>query len=262
VIGPRLVLWDIDQTLIEVGGATRRAYAAAFLRIAGRPLDQPWRFNGRTELAAATDVLRAHGIDPTAARVESFLALIVEELHARGAQMRREGRLLPGAAAALRACHAMPGVFQSVLTGNLYPLAELKVSLFGLGESLDLLGAFGGDALERTDLVAHAWRRAQREIGHRFRGTDTVIIGDTLLDVAAGKTAGARAVAVATGPASIDQLHAAGADAVLPDLADTGAVLSAVFDGSARGPGSPNRRRPASTSLPPRRSGNRTAAPP
>jgi phosphoglycolate phosphatase len=225
----RLVLWDIDQTLIEVGGATRQAYGAAFLRAAGRALERPWAFNGRTELAAATEVLRAHGVDASPARVDAFVALVVEELHSRADQMRREGRVLPGADAALRACHAVAGLKQSVLTGNLYPLAALKVSVFGLGGHLDLrLGAFGGDAFERTDLPAYAWRRAERELGQRFGGADTVIIGDTLLDVATGRAAGACVVAVATGPASADELRAAGADVVLPDLTDTQAVVDAV----------------------------------
>jgi phosphoglycolate phosphatase-like HAD superfamily hydrolase len=225
-----LVLWDIDQTLIKVGSATRQAYDAAFRQVAGRPLDQPWAFNGRTELAAATDVLRAHGIDASPARVDAFIALVVAELHSRADQMRREGRVLPGAAAALRACHGVAGVKQSVLTGNLYPLAALKVSVFGLGAYLDLrLGAFGGDAFERTDLPAHAWRRAERELGHRFGGADTVIIGDTLLDVITGRAAAARVVAVATGPASPDDLRAAGADVVLPDLTNTQAVVEAVL---------------------------------
>lgn len=226
------MLWDIDQTLIEVGGATRLAYGAAFLRAAGRPLDQPWAFNGRTELAAATEVLRAHGLDASPARVAAFVALVVEELHARADQMRSEGRVLPGAHAALRACHEIAGIHQSVLTGNLYPLAVLKVAVFALGEHLDLrLGAFGGDAFERTQLPEHAWRRAERELGHRFGAADTVIIGDTLLDVATGRAAGARVVAVATGPASVDELRAAGADVVLPDLADTQAVTSAIVSG-------------------------------
>jgi phosphoglycolate phosphatase len=103
------------------------------------------------------------------------------------------------------------------------------VAVFGLADYLDLrLGAFGGDAFERADLPAHAWRRAERVLGHRFRGADTVIIGDTLLDVAAGRAAGARVVAVATGPATAGDLRAAGADVVLPDLTDTQAVVDAV----------------------------------
>jgi phosphoglycolate phosphatase-like HAD superfamily hydrolase len=148
----------------------------------------------------------------------------------RADQMRRDGRVLPGAAEALRSCHAVAGVHQSVLTGNLYPLAVLKVGVFGLTEHLDLrIGAYGGDAFDRIELAPHAWQRAERHLGLRFTGADTVIIGDTLLDVAAGLAAGARVLAVATGPASAPELASAGAHSVLPDLSDTPAVLEAIL---------------------------------
>jgi len=232
---PLLVLWDIDHTLIEVGGATQHAYAAAFHRAVGRPLLHEWQFNGRTELAAAGDVLRFHGEDASPARVDAFISFLVEELHDRADQMRRDGRALPGAEDALRACRAVPGIHQSVLTGNLYSLAVLKVNVFGLAEHLDLrIGAFGGDAVDRTELPAHAWDRAERELGHRFRGEDTVVIGDTLLDVATGKAVGAHVVAVATGRVGGPALRAAGADVVLPDLTDTGAVVDAIVTQRAK----------------------------
>lgn len=228
-VEPLLVLWDIDQTLVEVGPATREAYAAAFSRLLGRPLEQPWQFNGRTELAAVAEVLRAHGVRPAPDLIDSFVALIVDELHARADQMRRDGRVLPGAEAALRACRAVAGVHQSVLTGNLHPLAVLKMSVFELAGHVDLrIGAFGGDAVDRTELPPHAWRRAQRRLGHAFTGANTVIVGDTLLDVATGRTAGARVIGVATGPASAAELRAAGADVVLTDLTDTDAVVDAI----------------------------------
>ncbi|HZC69632.1 MAG TPA: haloacid dehalogenase-like hydrolase [Jatrophihabitans sp.] len=226
----RLILWDIDQTLIEAGGTTRQAYAAAFLRTVGHQLEHPWQFNGRTELAAVREVLRAHGVEPTPGLVAAFLEQVVAELSERADQIRRNGRVLDGAEAALRACRAAEGTYQSVLTGNLYPLAALKLSLFGLADYLDLrLGAYGGDAIERTELLQHAWDRAHRQTGHRFSGSDTVIVGDTLLDVATGTRAGARAVAVATGPFSVAELRAAGADVVLPSLADTTAVVGAIL---------------------------------
>lgn len=227
---PLLVLWDVDQTLIEVGGATRRAYAATFAKVVGRALDQPWRFNGRTELAAVAEVLRLHGVDPTPAAVDSFIELLVEELCAREDEMRREGRVLPGAEAALRACRAAARVHQSLLTGNVFALADLKMSVFGLAEHLDLrIGAYGGDGVDRIDLPPHAWRRAERYLGHRFTGANTVIVGDTLLDVATGRAVDARVVAVATGPATVADLHAAGADIVLSDLTDTAAVTDAIL---------------------------------
>lgn len=230
---PRLVLWDIDQTLVEVGQATRRAYATVFNKVVGRPLEQPWHFNGRTELAAVTDVLRAHGVHPTPSLIDAFVTMIVDELRARADQMRHEGRVLAGAEDALRACKAVAGVHQSVLTGNLYPLASLKLSIFELADQVDLrVGAFGGDAVERTDLPPYAWRRAERHLGHGFTGLDTVIVGDTLLDVATGRAVGAHVVAVATGPAGVAELQAAGANVVLPDLSDTNAVVDAIVASS------------------------------
>jgi phosphoglycolate phosphatase-like HAD superfamily hydrolase len=193
-------------------------------------LKRPWAFNGRTELAAASGVLREHGFDPADRRlVEEFLQFIVEELHSRAAEMRRTGRVLLGAMEALIACAAV-GMRQSVLTGNLFAIAALKTTTFGLDQHLDLrIGAYGGDAMERTDLVAHAWRRAGRHCGELYTGADTVIVGDTLLDVATGKAAGAHMVAVATGPATVAELRSAGADVVLADLSDTEAVMEALL---------------------------------
>jgi phosphoglycolate phosphatase-like HAD superfamily hydrolase len=227
---PLLVLWDVDQTLIEVGGVSRRAYAATLRKVCGAALDRPWLFNGRTELAAVAEVLQSHGVEPSPAAVASFIELVVEELCAREDELRRDGRVLAGAEAALRACRAEPGVHQSLLTGNVFPLAELKMSVFGLAEHVDLrIGAYGGDSVERIDLPPHAWERAERVLHHRFTGAETVIVGDTLLDVATGHAVGARVVAVATGPATKSELRAAGAHVVLPDLANTGAVVDAIL---------------------------------
>jgi len=226
---PLLVLWDIDHTLIDGGEVSRRGYAAAFRRVSGRDLEQAWQFDGRTELAAATEVLRLHGIDPGNGTLERFTGLIVEELRERAAEFTREGRVLPGAIEALRGLQAIDAVRQSVLTGNLYPIAVLKLTALGLDGYLDLrIGAFGGDAFERTGLPAAAFARTQEHLGHRHSGDDTVIIGDTPRDMATARAAGARAIAVATGTATADQLRAAGADVVLADLTDTDAVVQAV----------------------------------
>jgi phosphoglycolate phosphatase len=95
------VLWDIDHTLIDAGGVSRRAYAAAFRAVAGRDLEVAWEFDGQTELSAASGVLRAHGIDPSGGVLEEFLDRIVAELRARSDELRAEGRVLPGASEAL-----------------------------------------------------------------------------------------------------------------------------------------------------------------
>jgi phosphoglycolate phosphatase-like HAD superfamily hydrolase len=120
-----------------------------------------------------------------------------------------------------------------VLTGNIRSVAEVKLAALGLREWLDLcIGAYGDDHEDRTELVHVARRRAGAVHGRsaaEFAGTATVVIGDTPLDIAAALAAGARAVGVATGSYSADDLATAGADAVLPDLTDTAAVLRALL---------------------------------
>jgi phosphoglycolate phosphatase-like HAD superfamily hydrolase len=132
----------------------------------------------------------------------------------------------PGAGASGR-------IYQSVLTGNIRSVAEVKLAALGLREWLDLcIGAYGDDHEDRTELVAVARRRAAAVHGRSaaaFDGTATVVIGDTPLDIAAALAAGARAVGVATGSYTADDLAMAGADAVLPDLTDTAAVLRALL---------------------------------
>jgi phosphoglycolate phosphatase-like HAD superfamily hydrolase len=124
-------------------------------------------------------------------------------------------------------------VHQSVVTGNIRLLAEVKLAALGLRNGLDLcIGAYGDDHEDRTELVQVARRRAAAVHGRTpaaFAGTSTVVIGDTPLDVTAALAAGARAVGVATGSHSAADLRAAGAHAVLPDLTDTDAVLKALL---------------------------------
>jgi len=228
-MAPLLVLWDIDHTLIDGGDVGRAAYAAAFLEATGLILQRPWRFDGRTELAAATDALRAHGLDPAGGLLDAFLDALVARFGDRAADLAAAGHVLPGAAAALTALRALPEVHQSVLTGNLYSLAVLKMTAFGLAEYIDFrIGGYGSDAYERSDLPQHAFIRTERHLGRRHSGADTVIIGDTLRDIATAKAVGARIVAVATGSVAVAELTAAGADVVLPDLADTATVVDAV----------------------------------
>jgi phosphoglycolate phosphatase-like HAD superfamily hydrolase len=124
-------------------------------------------------------------------------------------------------------------VHQSVLTGNVRQLAEVKLDALGLREGLDLcIGAYGEDHEDRTQLVHVARRRAAGVHGRSadaFEGTATVVIGDTPLDICAARDAGARAVGVATGSFAAADLMAAGAHAVLPDLTDTHLVLQALL---------------------------------
>jgi phosphoglycolate phosphatase len=219
---------------------------------------------GRTDRAIVLDTLARAGIPEPRKHLDQFLAKLAA-LAPTGHELAvRYSRALPGAAAALDALAAFapgrdgagragtghgglspgrdgpgdgPGdgatdvrVVQSVLTGNVRRMAEMKLGAVGLDANLDLeTGAYGDSHEIRSELVHLARGNAARKYGREFAGTATVLVGDTPLDVAAARATGARAVAVATGGTSADKLAESGADAVLPDLTDTPAVLSAIL---------------------------------
>jgi phosphoglycolate phosphatase-like HAD superfamily hydrolase len=141
-----------------------------------------------------------------------------------------EARVLPGAAEALTAFAAHGGVVQSLVTGNLPEISRHKLAAFDLLEHLDLeIGGYGTLSVHRPDLVPHAVGLAAGKHGTPFDADAVVVIGDTPNDVKAALAHGAVSIAVATGLYSADDLRAAGAHVVLPDLADTDAVRTAVF---------------------------------
>lgn len=226
----RLVLWDIDGTLVEAGGAGREAFEDAFEVVFGRRLEHSPAMAGRTDHDIALEILELNGIAEGADHVEIFSRALHDALKARAALIRERGRALPGAREALEALHGEPGVVQSLLTGNIEPNAALKLAAFGLEKHLDLeVGGYGSDHRLRPELVEIARRKTRVKHGLAFSAADTVLVGDTPLDVAAGRDGGARVVAVATGSSDAAALRAAGADVVLEDLTDTRAVLDAVL---------------------------------
>ena len=208
------------------------AYASVFRALTGRTMERLAAVAGRTEQLIFADTLRLHGIDPTPALLAGFLARVGEEMAGRAEDIRARGRLLPGAAEALRRVGGLPGVRQSVLTGNVRAVARLKMAVFGLDHHVDFaIGGFGDDAVERRDLLPRAWDRARERYGHPYGGTDTVLIGDTELDVDAARAGGATAVGVATGRTPAGALRAAGADLVLADLGDPEPLLRLLTSG-------------------------------
>jgi len=222
-----LVLWDVDYTLINAGGVGKHLYGLVFRDLFGRDLPGIAPVAGRTDRAIILETLALAGIPGPRDHVESFLAGMAARAPALFDLARKRGRILPGAGAALT---ALAGHVQSVLTGNTRALAEVKVRSLGLDKHLDLaIGAYGDHHEVRAELVHDARRRAGRAYGRDFAGEATVLVGDTPLDVAAALATGARAVGVATGSWTCAELSAAGAHAVLPDLTNTPAVLTAIL---------------------------------
>jgi len=239
------VLWDVDYTLVDSGGTGRDLYEIAFREMFGRDMPQPGSMAGRTDRAIALEVLTLAGVPDPRRQVDAFHALMAARAPGLAGLAREQVRELPGAARAVAALRdgragqgrAGPEIIQSLLTGNIRPLAEVKVGALGLAEHLDFdAGAYGDVHEERAELVPVARGNAARGYGGDFDGEATVLVGDTPLDVGAALATGARAVGVATGGFSEADLAASGAHAVLPDLTDTDRVLAAILgrDGVVR----------------------------
>ena len=219
-----LVLWDVDYTLVAADGLGTRLYEVVFREMFGREMTAVAPKAGRTDRAIVGDTLALAGVPVSA--VGPFLAALERLAEAGGVPGAVQP--LPGAAAALAAL-AAAGVRQSVLTGNIRPMAALKLERAGLRDHLDLAAGAYGDAHEvRAELVTAARAAAAEVYGADFSGARTVLVGDTPLDVEAALATGARVVGVATG----SYLAAAGAEVVLPDLTDTALVLAAVIAGA------------------------------
>lgn len=227
-MGDLLVLWDVDYTLVSADGLGTRLYEAVFRDMFGRDLSVVAPKAGRTDRAILLDTLALAGIAEPRAHLDGFLAALASQAAAQDNAVNTRVSAMSGASAAIAAL-AGRGARQSVLTGNIRPLAALKLGLAGLGEHLELdVGAYGDVHEVRAELVPVARRAARQAYGADFGGLATVLIGDTPLDVEAALANGARAVAVATGSFLAAELTATGAHAVLPDLTDTSLVLAAV----------------------------------
>jgi len=222
VVTPRhLVLWDIDHTLIRAGDFHTHLYRHAFEQTVGRPPLTLINMSGRTDRESITITLRRNGVDPTLECLEAFAAALVDAIDAQHDLLMQMGQQTDGAEAALLALAADPTLTQTVVTGNLKPLAIAKLSAFELASHLDFdIGGYGWDSLHRGDLVRAARQRAADKHHTDYPPSATIVIGDTPKDVQAAHTGGATIIAVATGKSSPEELREAGAERVLPDLTD------------------------------------------
>ena len=230
---PLLVLFDIDGTLILSGRAGVRGMNAAFRRLYGAAdALATVSIAGRTDRAIVGDGLTAIGREPTGEEIARLRDAYLEELPRELPRPSGEPScVLPGIAALLDALATEPQVRVGLLTGNFVRGAELKLGFFDLWRRFPF-GAFGDDHLDRRDLVPVALARASASGRGVPTAADTVIIGDTPLDIDCAHTHGARALAVTTGQYSAEALSAAGADLVVPTLEDTPAAVAWILSRS------------------------------
>jgi phosphoglycolate phosphatase-like HAD superfamily hydrolase len=212
----------------------RAAYAEAFETVAGRPLIQLPQMAGRSESEIFFDALALNGVDVRADGaaehlLDPFSAELAAALAARDDELKSQGRSLPGATEALTAVAKLDGAVQTVLTGNSRPTAVLKLRAFGLDGFVDFdIGGYGSEAYPKGTLLRVARQRAADKHGVTFGEDTTVYVADSPRDVDAARIGGARSLAVASGRASAAELRDVGADAALPDLADTAALIALI----------------------------------
>ena len=227
----KLILFDIDGTILWTDGAGRRAMQASLLEHFGTAGPESYRYDGKTDAQIVRESMRACGIGDD--RIDQGIPLVLEAYLARlDGELSTPGRTIrrfDGVLELLDALEARGDRVLGLLTGNLARGAARKLSAVGVAPERFRLGAYGSDHEHRHELPAIALARAQA-LGMTFPGDRVVIVGDTPADILCGRGIGARAIGVATGHYGVDELASHGAASVIADLTDTAAVMRAIDD--------------------------------
>ncbi|HAW10514.1 MAG TPA: hydrolase [Chloroflexi bacterium] len=228
----RLILWDVDGTLVSCGPSGREALEAG-ARLAGRLDAVPHLpMGGKTDPQIIGEMLLAAGV--ARADIDALVPVALAEAERALAgwreRMGREGHVHPGVRRLLDELAGRDGVRQTLLTGNLAVNAAVKVGAFGLDGFFDLpIGAYGDDHEERERLVPVALRRAGELRGEAYLPEQVWVIGDTARDLACARAGGVRCLIVGTGHDGFGAVRDLEADAVMEDLGDTARVLKVLL---------------------------------
>ena len=221
----KLLLFDIDGTLVHSGGAGKRAMERAFEKVWGIPdAFQGISLMGRTDTSILHEALGKQNLDRNGPQEERFRELYFLSLAEEMEVPNPQKRLCPGVRSLLAELKKSPGIFLGLLTGNWRTGAFLKLRWFGI-EGYFPFGAFADDSGNRNDLVPIALKRFRKTSGSDIRKEDVYVIGDTPLDIHCARPHGVRTVAVATGLHSLDDLAGEKPDHLFRDFSDTNGIL-------------------------------------
>lgn len=227
----RLVLFDIDGTLLNSGGVGRASMQRALSEVFGSPGDAAYRYDGKTDKQIVRDVMRLEGhtdehIDSRMTTlIDRYLYGLKESIESRKFNVRP----LEGVVEILDALEARDDVVLGLLTGNVETGARAKLSAAGIDPDRFRVNAFGSDHEHRPQLPAIAQRRFGETLGIAVAGEKVVVIGDTPADIECGRELGARAIGVASGHYSMADLEKHAPYAVFPSLGDTAKVLETIL---------------------------------
>jgi phosphoglycolate phosphatase-like HAD superfamily hydrolase len=228
----RLILWDIDGTLVSCGPSGRLALETGARLAAGLEAAPHVAMSGKTDPQIIAEMLTLAGLSPQDIARLMPLALAEAERTLAGQEdsLRQEGVVHPGVPELLVRLSTANGVRQTLVTGNLANNANLKVSAFGLDGVFDFpVGAYGTDHAERDCLVPIALDRVRQLRGETHLPEEVWVIGDTRHDLSCARVAGVRCLIVGTGRDGFESVRDLDADAVVEDLADTSRILETLL---------------------------------
>lgn len=227
----RLVLFDIDETMITSDGAGRRAISRVLKdRYDIDPASIKLSMSGKTDPQILTEIMTEAGIEKK--EIESAIPLMIEEYLVHLETEIRETKhyiVHDGVEEVLAALATMENAFLGLLTGNVERGARMKLERFKLNHHFPL-GAYGSDSASRLDLPHVAKLRADEHFNLTFEPSEIVVIGDSIFDVLCAKHYGAVSLAVNSGRTTREELEAQNPDHLFSTLADTKSVINAIFN--------------------------------
>ena len=226
----KLVLFDIDGTILWSDGAGRRAMQRALMTAFGTSGSADYRYDGKTDRQIVRDLMRMEGQpdDLIDQRMQTLLADYVNGLHEELLSGETLIKRLDGVVELIDALERREDRRIGLLTGNIEVGAHAKLRAVGIDPERFIVSAYGSDHEIRGELPGIAQRRAREQLGLDVNGDAIIIIGDTPADIDCTRAIGARAIAVATGRYTVDELATHGPTAVFTDLTDTAAVMRAI----------------------------------
>lgn len=228
----RLVLFDIDGTLLNSEGLGRASMRRALGEIFGSPGNPAYRYDGKTDKQIVRDVMRleGHSDEHIDSRMDELIATYLEGLTEGVKSGNFNVRPHEGVLEILDALEPRKDVVIGLLTGNVEAGARTKLKAAGINPDRFRVNAFGSDHEHRPELPAVAQRRASENLGLEIVGGRMVVIGDTPADIACGRSLGAKAIGVASGHYTVEQLKEHDPYAVFASLKNTQQVLEAIVN--------------------------------
>ncbi|MBP6017172.1 MAG: HAD family hydrolase [Candidatus Promineofilum sp.] len=227
----KLILFDIDGTLVNSSRIGRAALGQALLHVFGTTgALETFEFAGKTDRRIVRDLMTVEGWSDSA--IDGRLLDLDERMAAAGRDLFTPATVwaCPGIPTLLEELGRREDVVPALLTGNIRHTAALKLAAAGIDPDQFIGGAFGSDSLERDDLFDIALESVRRATGQRFARSQAVIVGDTPADIRCARSGGGRVIAVATGPYPAEVLGRHQPDYLFPDLAQTNDVLRAILE--------------------------------